>query len=242
MEVYGCRAAVPTLVVENQRDDLIAGNNLLRNLIHQLKSCQNLSDNVSASEPSEVEKHHLFSLIAHVETWAESDVPDKVGTVRIKRAVTLEPQSEHLVWGRLQSVGSISVGSTVIVEPTTARSRPISVLVGKTVALLRSDGWLPLKVINPLEKHVTLKRNAKKADVYPCMALEDFHCFDVTHASQHCVQQQTQEAADVSTARQVVSSLTSDVSNITDGCPRNGVPVEVWAVPALYNVTWGWET
>lgn len=222
MEVYGCRVAVPTLVVENQWDDLIAGSNLLRYLIRQLKMSSNLCDDMSASEHSEAEKHQLLSLIANVETWAGSDVPDKVGTVRIKRAVTLEPQSEHLVWGRLQSVGNLSVGSAVIVEPTTARSRHRSVLVGKTVALLHSDGWLPLKVINPLEKHVILRRNAKIADVYPCMALEDFDCFDVSDTSQHCVQQQTQETADILTERRVVSSLTSDASTIANSCPRNG--------------------
>jgi hypothetical protein len=37
MEVYGCRVAVPTLVVEGQSDDLILGSNLLKHLIRHLK-------------------------------------------------------------------------------------------------------------------------------------------------------------------------------------------------------------
>lgn len=38
MEVYGCRVAVPTLVVEGQSDDLILGSNLLKHLIRHLKT------------------------------------------------------------------------------------------------------------------------------------------------------------------------------------------------------------
>lgn len=55
--------------------------------------------------------------MANVEVWMGSDIPEKVGTVKIKRAVTLEPFSEHLVWGRLQSV-NISAGSAVILVKT----------------------------------------------------------------------------------------------------------------------------
>ena len=39
------------------------------------------------------------------------------------------------------------------------------------------------------------------------------------------------------TERQVVSSLTSDASTITDGCPRNGRSNGMEAVPALSYVT-----
>lgn len=43
------------------------------------------------------------------------------------------------------------------------------------MAIQRNDGWLPVKIINPLSRPVTLRRNAKVAVVFPCMALEDFH-------------------------------------------------------------------
>jgi len=34
------------------------------------------------------------------ERWQGSDVPDKVGTLRVKQVVTLQPMQEHLVWAR----------------------------------------------------------------------------------------------------------------------------------------------
>lgn len=46
------------------------------------------------------------------------------------------------------------VDGTVMTEPTGARSRARSVVVGRTVAVLKSDGWLPLKVLNPSDKPV----------------------------------------------------------------------------------------
>ena len=37
------------------------------------------------------------------------------------------------------------------------------------------EQWMvPFKVINPSPKPVTVRRNAKIAEVFPCMALEDF--------------------------------------------------------------------
>ncbi|KAL1277422.1 hypothetical protein QQF64_024095 [Cirrhinus molitorella] len=36
------------------------------------------------------------------------------------------------------------------------------------------DGWLPVKMINPTNSEIVLRRNAKLADIYPCIALEDF--------------------------------------------------------------------
>lgn len=47
-------------------------------------------------------------------------------------------------------------------------------MVGRTVTLLWGDGWVPVRVINPSHKRVTLRRNCKIADVSPCVALEDF--------------------------------------------------------------------
>lgn len=40
-------------------------------------------------------------LVAEARVVTE-DVPEKVGCVKIQRAVTLEPMTEHLVWGKLQ--------------------------------------------------------------------------------------------------------------------------------------------
>lgn len=61
---------------------------------------------------------------------------------------------------------------TVVVEPSTACCVHRIILVGKVVSPLWGDELLPVKFITPCEN--TLHRNAKIADVYPCIALEDF--------------------------------------------------------------------
>ena len=141
--------------------------------------------------------------------------------MQIKKSVTLEPLREYLVWARLQHVSNIAVGSAVIIDPTTARSRPQSVLIGRTVALLHGDGWLPLKVINPSDKPVTLKRNTNLADVYPFVELEDFDMYD---SIQCVVQQQVQETGDALTDDGNVSRLTSEASSLPDCRDENGGP------------------
>lgn len=152
VELYGCREILPTLVVDGQSDDLIIGSNLLRYLVNNLRLNVNSTSHTTEGES---QKRRL-SLMAGVQECKE-DLSDKVGTVKLKRAVTLEPMSEHLVWGKLQQWSGDLAGSEVMTEPTSARSRPRSVMVGRTVALLRDDGWLPLKVINPSERLVTLR-------------------------------------------------------------------------------------
>lgn len=53
----------------------------------------------------------------------------------------------------------------VVIEPTGSRPRPRSVMVGRTVAYLKSDRWVPVKVLNPFDKPVSLKWNIKLADM-----------------------------------------------------------------------------
>ncbi len=47
--------------------------------------------------------------------------------------------------------------------------------MGRVVTPLWGEGWLPVKIINPTTSPILLRRNAKVADVYPCIALEDFN-------------------------------------------------------------------
>ncbi len=68
----------------------------------------------------------------------------------------------------------MSPGSTVIVEATSSRTMPRDIIIGRVVTPLWGDRWVPLKVTNLSEKPVTLKRNRKLADVFPCLAVEDF--------------------------------------------------------------------
>lgn len=212
MDVYGCHVTVPTLVVDGQSDDLILGSNLLKHLIHQLRSSAELLISVSDREYANNEQNKLLDLLANVEKWRNGTVPDLVGTVKIKKAVLLEPMTENLVWGRLQGTHDISAGSAVILEPSRIKSRPRSVLVGKTVALIRKDGWVPLKVINPSEKAVTLKRNSTLSDAFPCMALQDFDSSEIPDGCSFDLEQNVQRTADVLTDRQDEMSVTDALS------------------------------
>ncbi|KAK0141087.1 hypothetical protein N1851_021889 [Merluccius polli] len=174
VEVYGCKVVVPMLVVQGQSEDLIIGSNLLRYLVCHLRLGGGLLGGCPTMPGGDGDlKKELLSLVAKAEECVD-DVPEKVGFVKIKRAVTLEPMTEHLVWGKLQQVNGTLAGSTIMLVPTCARSRPRSVIVGRTVALLGDDGWLPLKVINPANKPVTLRRNAKLADVHRCTGSAGF--------------------------------------------------------------------
>lgn len=174
MTVLDCRISVPILIVDGQSDDLILGSNVIKHLIRVLKHSGEFWEKVSLSDKTSVEEESLLQLLAAVETWRGSECPDKVGAVKLKRAVTLEPMTEHLVWGRLPSHTCLSAGSTVVVEPSESRTVPRTIVVGRVVTPLWGDGWVPVRVINPSTKPVTLRRNCIIADVSPCVALEDF--------------------------------------------------------------------
>ncbi len=77
------------------------------------------------------------------------------------------------MWGKLPANTHISPGSTVIVEPTTSRSAPHHVLVGRVVSPMWGDRWVPMKILNPTQSPITLRHNTKLADVSPCLAVED---------------------------------------------------------------------
>lgn len=109
--------------------------------------------------------------MCNVESWKITVPPIKVGTVKLNHAVTLEPMEENIVWGKLISDKSLSTGNTVVMEHSLACTAPRNVLVGRTVVSLLEDGCIPVKGINPSNK---LKCNCKVADMYICIALEDF--------------------------------------------------------------------
>lgn len=95
MEVYGCKLRVPTLVVPGQLDELIVGTNVIKHILRQFKQNEGYWKAVSApssGENSESEK--FLSLLAGLTRWKGDDPPDKVGTVRCNKAVTLIPGSE----------------------------------------------------------------------------------------------------------------------------------------------------
>jgi hypothetical protein len=99
----------------------------------------------------------FLHLLSNLERWRGDSIPDKVGTIKLKRAVTLQLMSEHLVWGSLPPKTKLSVGSTVVVEPSTSRCVNRHILVVRVVTPLWGDGWLPVKIVNPITSPVTLR-------------------------------------------------------------------------------------
>ncbi len=176
LKLFGFDYAVPVLIAEGQVDELIIGTNVMKPLIRQFKSDEAYWRILSRPDsPCQDDNSQFVRFLANLERWRGEEIPDKVGTIKLKQAVTLEPMSEHVVWGRLPPRTKLSVGSTVIVEPSVSRCEHQSILVGRVVTPLWGEGWLPVKIINPTMSPILLRRNAKVADVYPCIALEDFN-------------------------------------------------------------------
>ncbi|KAJ8367055.1 hypothetical protein AAFF_G00333500 [Aldrovandia affinis] len=125
------------------------------------------------SSNSDPDCEQFLQLLSCISRWSGPELPDVVGTVQLKQAVILLPQREYVVWGKLPSRSPISPGSTVMVEPTSARSTPRNIPVVRVVTPMWGDRWIPVKVLNPTQRAITLRRNAKIADVFPCLAVED---------------------------------------------------------------------
>ena len=178
MQLYGVSFIVPTLVVPGQQDDLIVGSNVIKHVTHVLKSDSDYWDIASRDErQSNPEIEHFLSMFTNVERWRGGPAPEKIGTVKLTQAVTLLPKQEHLVWGRLPAKSPMSPGSTVLVEPTNSKAMPRGILVGRLVTPLWGNRWVPMTVVNPSDKPITLRRNSKLADVSPCLAIEDLDTF-----------------------------------------------------------------
>lgn len=99
-------------------------------------------------------------------------MPDVIGTAKLAQAVTLLPKQEHLFWARLPTA-PISEGSAVLIEPTKSPTHKKDIIVGRVVVSMTADQWVPIRMLNPYVKPITLKRNSKVANVSPCVALED---------------------------------------------------------------------
>lgn len=195
IEVYGVRCIVPILVVPGQKDDLILGSNVIKYLMHEMKSSDDYwrvtaqSCDLSLSPDTS----QFLDMMAGLTRWQGVDTPNKIGTVKLTQAVTLLARHEYLVWGRLPKNSPMSPGSTVVVEPTSSKSMPRNILVGRVVTPMWGDRYVPMKIVNLSDQPVTLKRNCKLADVSPCVAAEDFTVF--------------QNSSQVKTSDQIMSYL-----------------------------------
>nr|XP_023676939.1 uncharacterized protein LOC111848834 [Paramormyrops kingsleyae] len=174
IEVYESKFVVPTLVVPGQRDDFIVGTNVIKSVLQIMRKRKEYWELIS-SKSSDPDCERFLELLSCVSRWEAPGQCDKVGTVKLVRSVTLLPQREHLVWGRLPGDVPVSPGSTVVVEPTSARSTPQNILVGRLATAMWGDRWVPMRILNPTLKPITLRRNAKIADVFPCLAIEDLN-------------------------------------------------------------------
>lgn len=195
VDMFDCRMTVNVLVVPGQEDDMIVGSNVIRHVTQQVKKTSWYWNNVS--KPVGNSGHDpLLNMLSNVKRWHGKKIPDRVGTVVLRQSVTLEPQHEHLVWGKLKEDVPLSIGSTIVVEPSTSLSAPRNVMVARSVCPLWGDKWIPMKVINMLDRPIILRRNAKLAQVHPCLALEELEIPDQSErtlqetTAQHVIQTQ----------------------------------------------------
>lgn len=98
LEVYGCTVIVPTLVVAGQVDELILGTNVIKYLTHNSKNSGIYWKLISkATDIDNRGGDDFLTMLAGIYRWTGEDIPDIVGTVRLKQAVTLLPGHEHFV-------------------------------------------------------------------------------------------------------------------------------------------------
>ena len=145
--VYGCSMTVPTLVVPGQSEEMILGTNVIKRLLTRLRETS--GDWKLMSMPSYNQSDaccQFMSLFSNTERWRGESVPDRVGTVKPMRSVTLELQTEHLVWGKLPVFSVLSVGSTVIIELTVK-------IKTKTDNGWQSDYTTLGRWLHPIESH-----------------------------------------------------------------------------------------
>lgn len=206
--VYGYKVIIPVLVVPGQTDEMILGSNAIKWLIPRMKeavSGQNITSPVNSAPNDKLP--HLASLLSYSDEWEGGAMPNRIGTAKLKRCVTLQPMSEHLVWAKLPASDITGVGSTVIIEPTQSKARPAQIMVGRVVTFLWGDGWVPVKIVNPTDKPLTIKRNAKVADVSPCLSVQDLPEPDRIQ----CSAQYTQSAPPAPRSEEEISRILNDM-------------------------------
>ncbi len=226
LEVYGYKFIVPVLFVDGQIDPIVLGTNVLKPLIRHFKSNDGFWCVVSKPDaPCQSDSSQFLRLLSNLERWRGESIPDRVGTLKLKSAVTLQPMTEHLVWGRLPTGTVLSAGSTVLVEPCASPCVNKQILVGRIVSPLWGDGWLPMKIINPTSAEITLRRNSKIADVFPCIALEDFDPLpDNLTVQQNVGKVQSNSSCCSLTARSMCSNI-CDVNDKLEKLGLSSIPI-----------------
>ncbi|KAL7833124.1 hypothetical protein SRHO_G00301420 [Serrasalmus rhombeus] len=200
MEVYGHAVTVPTLVVPGQRDQMILGTNVIKYILSQLKKTPSYWRVLSQPESSgESEIEQFLNMLSGLHRWKGKEIPSMVGTAKLTQAITLLPKQEHLVWAKLPATTTVSEGSAILIEPPRSQAHNKNIIVGRVVASMSADRWVPVKILNPCDRPVILRRNSRVADVFPCLALEDF---DINPRQSAC--------SDVKVLNQKVDDPTAD--------------------------------
>lgn len=159
-------------MVPGQKDEFIIGSNVIKCILQKMKLSEDFWK-LASCDNRDSECEQFLELLTCISRWSGPKQPDKLGTVKLCQAVTLLPRREYLVWGKMRANVPVSPGSTVIVEPTTARLAPKNILVGRVITPMWGNRWVPMKILNPNPTAVTLRRNTKLADVSSCLAVED---------------------------------------------------------------------
>lgn len=189
VDMLECKMTINFLVVPGQKDEMIVGSNVIRHVTQQMRKTEWYWK--SLSQPvQDNDQEPLLNVLSNVDRWHGDKIPQRVGTVVLRQCLTLEPQQEHLVWGRLKEEVPLSVGSTVMLEPSTSRSAPRNVMVARSVCPLWGDKWIPMRLINMIDRPIVLRRNTKIANVHPCLALEEL---DLAEKSTEYLQEGVQQ-------------------------------------------------
>lgn len=85
IDIYGSRFAVPMFVVPGQRDELIIRSNVLRPIIQNMESDEKYWELVFSGN-TDLESEQFLQLLSCISRPVS---PDKVGTVKLRQAVTL---------------------------------------------------------------------------------------------------------------------------------------------------------
>ncbi|KAJ8413956.1 hypothetical protein AAFF_G00065540 [Aldrovandia affinis] len=135
-----------------------------------MKSTDKYWELVSSSN-SDPDCEQFLQLLSCISRWSGPELPDVVGTVQLKQAVTLLPQ-------RVCGLGEVAEQVSYLTREhrygganCTLDTQKYS--GGTCCDTHVGDRWIPVKVLNPTQRAITLRRNAKIADVFPCLAVED---------------------------------------------------------------------
>ncbi|KAL1278977.1 hypothetical protein QQF64_025650 [Cirrhinus molitorella] len=97
-----------------------------------------------------------------------------------------QPNHEHLAWAQLPQSTAVSVGSTVIVEPTLSKCCPRNVIIGRVITPMWGSRWVPFKILNPTDQVVILKKNTKIVDVFTCITVEELSTPECLQSNVQC--------------------------------------------------------